>query len=83
MSSTAITEEFVRQKCTSELDATQVECDIEGDGCAGGVKISLVVVSPKFESLSLIKRHKLVNAVFAEELKSGQIHALTIRATTP
>mmetsp|Transcript_17236 Transcript_17236/g.41901 ORF Transcript_17236/g.41901 Transcript_17236/m.41901 type:complete len:88 (+) Transcript_17236:109-372(+) len=79
----SITEEYVRQKCTSELEATHVDCTVEGDGCDGGVKIQLLVVSPKFDSLNLIKRHKLVNSVFAEELKSGTIHALTIKAKTP
>ena len=80
-----ITEEYVREKCTSssELEATHAECTVEGGGCDGGVKIQLLVVSPKFDTLNLIKRHKLVNSVFEEELKSGAIHALTIKAKTP
>jgi stress-induced morphogen len=85
MTTAVITEEFVREKCTTspDLEATHVECEIEGDGCDGGVKITLLVVSSKFDSLSLIKRHKLVNSIFANELKTGQIHALTIKAKTP
>ena len=85
---TAITEEYVRQKCLSspELEATHVECTVEGGGtgCDGGAKIQLLVVSPKFDTIkSLIQRHKLINNIFEHELKSGTIHALTIKAKTP
>ncbi|MCL4146376.1 UNVERIFIED_CONTAM: hypothetical protein GTU68_021886, partial [Idotea baltica] len=42
----------------------------------------VVVVSSKFNDISLIKRHRLVNEALAEELKSG-VHALSIVAKTP
>ena len=41
----------------------------------------VVVVSDKFVSLPLIKRHRLVNDVLAEELAAG-VHALSIVAKT-
>lgn len=41
----------------------------------------VVIVSDKFEGLPLIKRHREVNAVLAEELKGG-VHALSITAKT-
>ena len=84
-----VTEEYIRQKCSSspELEATHVECTVEktGDGCDGGAKVQLLVVSPKFDTVykSLIQRHKIINNVFEQELKSGAIHALTIKAKTP
>lgn len=79
----AITEEFIQQKCMDGLEGTSlVECEME-DGCNGGAKIQLLVVSESFAGKPLLKRHRLVNELFSEELKSNQIHALTIKAYTP
>lgn len=54
-----------------------------GEGCEGGYKVDLKVVSPKFEEVPLLKRHQKVNQIFSEELSSNKIHALTIKAWTP
>ena len=43
----------------------------------------LILISEVFEGKSLIQRHRLVNALFKEELSSGRIHALSISAKTP
>lgn len=40
---------------------------------------SVYIASTVFEGLSRIQRHKHVMAVFDEELKTGEVHALTIR----
>ncbi len=58
------------------IDDSQVE--ITGDGS----KFEARVVSDSFEGLSVIKRHKLVYAVLNEHIKSGAIHALSIKAFT-
>jgi stress-induced morphogen len=42
----------------------------------------VVVVSPRFDGLSPVKRHQLVYGALAEELKSG-VHALAITSRTP
>jgi stress-induced morphogen len=42
----------------------------------------VLVVSPAFEGLGLVDRHRRVNEALREELRSG-VHALTIRALTP
>lgn len=42
----------------------------------------VLVVSEEFNGLPLIKRHRLVNTVLADELKTG-VHALSIVAKTP
>ncbi|XP_060600334.1 DNA-binding transcriptional regulator BolA-like [Ruditapes philippinarum] len=42
----------------------------------------VVVVTDKFESLPLIKRHRLINDTLQEELQTG-VHALSIIAKTP
>ncbi|KAL4239261.1 BolA-like protein 1 [Mactra antiquata] len=42
----------------------------------------VVVVTEKFDSLPLIKRHRLVNETLQDELQNG-VHALSIVAKTP
>jgi BolA protein len=42
----------------------------------------VVVVAEGFEGVPLVRRHRLVNEVLAEQL-AGQIHALSIFAYTP
>ena len=49
------------------------------DGCGG--KFDAVIVSKKFEGLALLARHRLVNEVLKEELKT--IHAFTQKTLTP
>jgi stress-induced morphogen len=44
---------------------------------------SVVVVSPQFEGKLPLKQHRLVNAALAEELASGELHALQLKTLTP
>ncbi|MFN3751799.1 MAG: BolA family protein [Thiobacillus sp.] len=48
----------------------------------GGGHFSLVIVSPKFHSLSTLARHRLVYETLGE-LMQRDIHALSITALTP
>jgi acid stress-induced BolA-like protein IbaG/YrbA len=58
------------------------DCDVIGDSCSGGgCKIILTIVTTKFENVSLIKRHRIINEIFAIELKNNSIHALTIKGS--
>ncbi|EAN77458.1 hypothetical protein, conserved [Trypanosoma brucei brucei TREU927] len=43
-------------------------------------KYGVVIVSRKFNDVPLVKRHRMVNDLFKDELLSGEIHALTITA---
>ncbi|XP_068623600.1 bolA-like protein 2 [Battus philenor] len=72
------TEAYIKEKLTKELDAVHVEVTDESDGC--GAKFSAVIVSDKFQGKPLLARHRLVNAVLQEELKS--IHAFTQKTLT-
>jgi len=54
------------------------QAEITGDGS----KFEARVVTDEFEGLSTLKRHKMVYAVLDEHIKSGAIHALTIKAFT-
>jgi stress-induced morphogen len=42
----------------------------------------VLVETPQFKGLSRIAQHKAVMDIFAVELKSGEIHALTIKTIT-
>lgn len=46
-------------------------------------KFTAEVISDEFEGLSMIKRHQLVYACVNDEIQSGALHALTIKAKTP
>jgi acid stress-induced BolA-like protein IbaG/YrbA len=79
----SITEEFIQQKCMDGLEGTtHVECTVEASDC-GGARVEVTVVNESFTGKPPLKRHRLVNEVFGAELKSNQIHALTIKAYTP
>ena len=45
----------------------------------GETHFRLYIVSPAFEGKSRIERHRMINAVLAEELE-GSVHALAIKA---
>jgi stress-induced morphogen len=42
----------------------------------------VLVVSPAFEGLGSLERHRRIHGILAAELKGG-VHALTLRALTP
>ncbi len=62
-----------------ELGIEQSEVTMEGDGC----NCSAVIVSPIFEGLSLLQRQRAVLGVVKEEIKSGELHALSVKTFTP
>jgi stress-induced morphogen len=43
----------------------------------------LILVSPKFEGLNRVARHRLVNESLNGEIGPGGIHALTMKTLTP
>ena len=72
-----MTLEEVQQKL--ELGIEQSEVTMDGDGC----NCSAVIVSPVFEGLSLLQRQRAVLGVVKEEIKSGELHALSVKTFTP
>ncbi len=44
-----------------------------------GVHLEVQITYAGFAGKSLMEQHRLVNDILAEELKSGQIHALRIK----
>ncbi|CAB9518041.1 BolA-like protein 2 [Seminavis robusta] len=76
-------EEEIQEKVAKALEAEHVACtDISGgSSCDGGYKLELIVVSPKFEGVALLKRHRMVNEILQEDM--SKIHALTMKTWTP
>jgi acid stress-induced BolA-like protein IbaG/YrbA len=72
-----MTLEEVQKKIELGIDQSQVT--MEGDGC----NCSAVVVSPFFEGLSLLQRQRAVLALVSEEIRSGELHALSVKTFTP
>ncbi|MBI2606651.1 MAG: BolA family transcriptional regulator [Deltaproteobacteria bacterium] len=42
-----------------------------------------IVVSPAFEGMLMVERHRMVYALLDKEIKSDQVHALTLKTFTP
>jgi stress-induced morphogen len=49
------------------------------DRTGGGDHFQVTVASPRFEGLSLLEQHRLVNDALAEPLRDGTIHELRIK----
>jgi len=62
-----------------EQSINGASAEIVGDGS----KFEARVISDSFDGLSTLERHKQVYAVLDEHIRSGAIHALSIRAFTP
>ena len=61
-----------------ETAISGAKANVTGDGS----KFEAEVIADEFSGLPPLKRHKLVYAVLDEYIKSGAIHALSIRAFT-
>ena len=69
--------EQVKQQLLDAFPDSQVM--VAGEGC----NFQVTVVSAKFVGMSMIQEQKLVYATLAEQIASGEIHAVTIKAYTP
>ena len=69
----------IENKIKQNIKASHVEVvDLRG-----GDHILAIVVSSDFENKSLIDQHKMIYDVFADEMKSNIIHALTLKTYSP
>ncbi len=69
------------EEIQAKLEASVKDSTVtmEGDGC----NCSTLVVSPIFEGMSLLARQRMVLAAVRENIDSGELHALSIKARTP
>ncbi|KEA62569.1 YrbA protein [Marinobacterium lacunae] len=57
----------------------EADIDVSGEEC----NFTVAIISERFEGQNLMQRQKGVLALFEEPLKTGRLHALTIKAFTP
>ncbi|THW89058.1 bola-like protein [Aureobasidium pullulans] len=67
------------QKLNAELEPTKLEVQDVSGGC--GSMYALDIVSSKFKGLSVIKQHRLVNAVLKDEIKGW--HGVQLKTKAP
>jgi acid stress-induced BolA-like protein IbaG/YrbA len=80
--SAMITEDVIRQRLVKGLNASDIDVVVEGDGCVGGARLHITVVSNVFVGKPMIQRHRMVNNLFLDEINSNKIHSVTIKAYT-
>ena len=72
------------QEMKERLEKTYPEAKVEVFDLTGGEDhYEVYVQSTTFAGLSRIQQHQSVMAAFAAELKSGEVHALSIKTATP
>lgn len=69
----------MREIITQRLGAVHVEVADMSGGC--GQAFTSLIVSPQFQGLGSLKRHRLVNAALKDEIAT--IHAWTAKCQTP
>ena len=67
----------VREMLSSGLENADIEIQSDGN------KLMLHIVSESFVDLSKVKRQQLVYKLLGEKISSGEIHAVTMKTSTP
>jgi stress-induced morphogen len=57
-------------------DASELRVE---DRTGGGDHFQVTIASPRFDGLTLLDQHRLVNEALAEPLRDGTIHELRIK----
>lgn len=70
-------EEDIRARISTLYPGATI--DIAGEGC----NFEVFVVSDLFRGLGTLQRQKSILSLFKEDIQSGDIHALTVKARTP
>lgn len=52
---------------------------VDGEGC----NFSITVVSPAFEGLTTVRRHRMVLGAMQQPLATGALHAVSVKTYTP
>jgi len=71
-------DESLKQMILSHLSAEFISVESPDQ-----VHFSAVIVSKDFEGVSAVKRQQAVYAALKEEIRSGQVHALSLKTYTP
>ena len=72
------------EQIKERLEAKYSGCQIEVTDLTGTHDhYEVMVESPRFSGMSRIQQHQDVMATFADELKTGEVHALSIKTRIP
>ena len=82
--------EIIEKKLTEELKPLHLEIHDDSDkhrGHMGYVEnvtthVNIIIVSEAFEGIPMIKQHRLINELLAEEFENG-LHALALKTIKP
>ncbi|MES9991463.1 MAG: BolA/IbaG family iron-sulfur metabolism protein [Candidatus Thiodiazotropha sp.] len=55
------------------------EISVAGENCSFEVNVT----TPAFDNMKSLQRQRSILTLFKEEIASGELHALTVRAKTP
>lgn len=58
------------------------DAEVKVEDFGGGDHLQAVVVTPDFEGLNTVKRHRLIYAALGDAMRQA-IHALTLKVFTP
>ncbi|KAM9980929.1 hypothetical protein ACTFIY_003241 [Dictyostelium cf. discoideum] len=87
MATIALIENEIKELLIKELNPINLEIINESymhnvpKGSESHFKVK--IVSEKFETLSMIEQHRLVNEILKNYIGNGKIHALSITSRTP
>ena len=62
-----------------KVDFPDAEVLVEGEDC----NFACVVISPEFEDMGLLQKQKAILATVKEQITSGELHAMSVKAYTP
>ena len=69
-------------KAQIENGISESECFVN-EFSGGTDHYAVIVVSNSFDGKTLLARHRMIMDLFKEEMNTGEVHALTIKAFTP
>ena len=72
---------MLEQEILERIQALYPDAAMEASG--ENCNFEVFVVTSDFEGMSLLKRQQSILSLFNEELKSGKLHALGVKAKTP
>ncbi len=68
-------------KLRIESGIAESECFVN-EFSGGTDHYAVIVISNSFEGQSLLSRHRMIMDLFKQEMNTGEVHALTIKAFT-
>jgi len=67
----------IEDELRSAFPDSQIRVSSEGN------LLKLNIKAPKFENIKKVKRQQMIYAVIDHRIKSGEVHAVSISATSP